>query len=207
MTNTTRTSAAVQEVNVSLQPLSRRRFLKYGLWLSAGAIALVAGGFSWLRRSPLDEQAVPAGLSHLQPAHYHLFRQLAQVMLPVDGTTLLPADQIDIAARVDQLLAGIDAAPRKQLLTGLTLLDNLAVLGGGHGGRLVDMPAADAAAYIDRWVNSSIFPLRAIANAAGRLVKTAYWSDPQTWSAIDYPGPVTRARGIPSLGNAPMPIR
>lgn len=185
--------------------LSRRRLLKTTLWLGAGLSTVAVGGFAWLRRSPVDQLARPAGISLLSAPHYHLMRKLARVMLPVAGTTLPLPEQVDVAARVDRLLAGLRPDIRDQLFMGFTLFDNLSVLSGGHYGRFVDLPDDAAAAYLDRWMNSGLYPLRAVASAAARLVKTAYWSHHDTWAALGYPGPVTRPRGIPSLGNAPLP--
>lgn len=184
---------------------SRRGFLKTTLWLGAGATAAVAGGFAWLRRSPVDDLPLPEGIRHLSAAHYRLMSKLARVILPVGGTTLPLPEQVDVVRKVDQLLAGLRPDIRKQLFMGFSLFDNLSVFSGGHYGRFVDLPDADAAAYLDRWMNSDLFPLRAIASASARLVKTGYWTHPETWVALGYPGPVTRARGIPSLGNAPLP--
>ncbi len=184
---------------------SRRSFIKTTLWLGAGSTAVIAGGFAWLRRSPVDALALPAGIRHLSAAHYHLLARLARVVLPVAGTTLPLPEQVDVVRKVDQLLDGLRLDIRKQLFMGFSLFDNLSVFSGGHGGRFVDMPDAEAAAYLDRWMNSSLFPLRAIASAAARLVKTGYWTHPETWAALGFPGPVTRVRGIPALGNAPLP--
>lgn len=190
-----------------MKPVTRRRFFGRLLWVGAGSTAIVAGGFAWLRRSPHDSIALPAGIIYMKAAHYQLFEKLITVMLPVAGTSLFPPSQLPISAKVDSLLAGIRPEVREQLLMGLSLFDNLAVLGGGHMGRFVDLPDEDARAYLTRWMNSSLFPLRAIASAAARLVKSAYWSFPVTWTAIGFGGPVSRRQGIPMLGNAPLPGR
>lgn len=185
--------------------LSRRSFLRTTLWFGVAATAAAAGGFAWLRRSPADALPLPAGIRHLSATHYQLVDKLARVILPVAGTDLPALTQVPVAARVDRLLDGLRPDIRQQLFMGFTLFDNLSVLSGGHYGRYVDLPDDAAAAYLDRWMNSSLYPLRAIASAAARLVKTGYWTDTATWAALGYPGPVTRVRGIPALGNAPLP--
>ena len=74
------------------QGMARRRFLKWGLLGSAGVAAVAAGGFALLRRSPLDQQSSPAWAKGLSDAEYHLFNRARQVLLPVDGTALLPSE-------------------------------------------------------------------------------------------------------------------
>ena len=76
------------DVSATLAPLGRRRFLKVALWSSAGVLAVAAGGFSLLRRSPHDSDPVPADLKHLTPAQYRLFQRLADVLLPASGEWL-----------------------------------------------------------------------------------------------------------------------
>ena len=98
---------AVGEVSAALAPLSRRRFLKTGLLVTAGATAALAGGFALLRRSPRDQVAAPPGLKHLQPAHYHLFARLAEVLLPTAGTALFPFGKVPVVANVDAILGAL----------------------------------------------------------------------------------------------------
>ncbi|MDZ4296805.1 MAG: hypothetical protein U0998_10100 [Moraxellaceae bacterium] len=197
--------ATLQHIQNNLKPLARRRFLKWTLGISASLVAVCAGLFSWRRLSPVDRLPVPDDLLHISTAHYHLFNRLAEILLPTEGSDMLPVQQIPVAVRVDQLMFGIEPSVRKQLLTGLSLFDNMSVIRFSNASRFVDLSTEDATRYMDDWVNSPIFALRAVASAAGRLVKTAYWSAPETWPAIGYSGPVTSVRGIISLGNSPLP--
>lgn len=175
------------------------------LWAGAGISVLVGGGFTWLRRSPLDQLALPADIRYLSSAQYQLVEKLIQVLLPVNDSGLYAPDKLPVVAKVDALLGTIRRDIRQQLLIGLTLFDNLAVLGGGSFGRFVDLSAPNASDYVSRWMSSSVFPVRAIASSAARLVKSAYWSFPETWPAIGFAGPVTQPQGIAALGNAPLP--
>lgn len=189
-------------LRADLAPLSRRRFLRWGL----GATAVAVGGFALLRRSPLDKLPLPAGIATLSVQEYALFNRLAHIILPTEGSALLDPAQVPVAANVDQLLANLRPDIRQQLGVGLALFDNAAVLTGGHFGRFVDLPDAEATAYLDTWINSSVPPQRAIAGAAMRLVKTAYWQDPRTWPAVGFEGPVSRRLGIAMQGNTPLPV-
>lgn len=185
--------------------VSRRGFIRTGVWLSVGVAASAVAGIAYLRRSPLDIITAPEGLRVLSASQYQLFQRLGEICFSVDGSTLLPTSKVPIGLQVDSLIAGVRVDVRKQLLVGLDLLDNAAVLTSGQWSRLVDMPDDAARTYLDSWTNSSVSVFRAIANAATRLTKSAYWENPSTWEAIHFPGPVTGPRGIERLGNAPRP--
>lgn len=195
---------AAGEVVAALAPLSRRRFLKTGLLVTAGATAALAGGFALLRRSPRDAVVAPAGLKHLKPAHYQLFARLAEVLLPTTGTALLPAGKVPVVANVDAILGALEPSVRQQLAMGLSLFDNAAVL--GHWKRFVDLPDDEARAYVSDWVNSDVMPKRAIGFVVSKLTHTGYWMDERTWPAIEFDGAVTKKWGIPSRGNQPLPV-
>lgn len=185
--------------------VSRRGFIRSGVWLGLGVAAAGVAGLGYLRRSPRDALSAPEGLRVLSASQYQLFQRLGEICFPVANSILQSAADLPIGLQVDGLIAGVRADVRKQLLIGLDLLDNAAVVTGGHWQRLVDMPDDAARSYLDDWTNSSVSVFRAIANAATRLTKSAYWANTSTWAAIDFPGPVTITRGIERLGNAPSP--
>jgi hypothetical protein len=190
-----------KSLHADLAPLSRRRFLRWGL----GLTALAVGGFAVLRRSPLDSTPLPATVRHMSLPEYLLISRVASVMLPTAGTAMLDPQQVPVAANIDHVFKNLEPDVRKQLGVGLALFDNMAVLTGGHRSRFVDLPDASARVYLQEWISSDRLPQRAIALALTRLASTGYWSDPQTWPAVGYDGPVSRKWGIPSQGNAPLP--
>lgn len=195
---------AASEVTSTLAPLSRRRFLKSALWATAGVSAVLAGGFTLLRRSAHDAEPVPAGLVHLDPSHYRLFQHLAVVLLPTAGTMLTSAELIPVARHVDAILGALDVDIRKQLAMGFGLFDNAAVF--THGKRFVDLPVAEAQAYVSDWVNAGNLAKRSIGLVVSKLTHTGYWMDAATWSPIEFDGPVSKKWGIPSRGNQPLPV-
>jgi hypothetical protein len=184
--------------------LSRRRVLKTLLWGSAGAAALTAGGFAWLRRSPVDRLPAPEHLQHLSASEYHLFKRAIEVLLPTDGTTLTPVEQIPVIDYIDQLMGLVDPVIREELGIGLTLFDNAAVIVGLHGRRFVDLSTADAVRYFDNWSRGNTVQ-RTLATVVKKFVYVSYWRDPATWPPIQFDGPVSDRWGIPSLGNTPIP--
>jgi hypothetical protein len=192
------------EVAAAIAPLSRRRFLRVVLWTTAGVTALAAGGFAILRRSPRDGLEAPANLSHLDASRYQLFVRLAEILLPVTGTALLPVEKVPVVANVDAILGALHPDVRKQLFMGLSLFDNAAV--AGHWKRFVDLSDADALAYVSDWLNSDVMPKRAIGFVVTKLTHTGYWMDERTWPAIEFDGAVTKKWGIPSRGNQPAPV-
>lgn len=194
---------AAADVEATLAPLSRRRFLKTTLWATAGIVAVAAGGFAWLRRSPLDEMPVPADLKALSAGHYRFFHRMADLLLPTAGTAFVPVADIPVARHVDGLLAALDPAIRQQLATGLSLIDNAAVF--SHGCRLVDLAPEAAQAYVNDWVNSGTMVKRALGAVVSRLVHTGYWMDERTWPALEFDGAVSARWGIPARGNQPLP--
>lgn len=200
---TIKTKEVAADIEATLAPLSRRRFLKASLWVSAGAVTLAAGGFAWLRRSPIDEMSAPDGLLALTADQYRFFHRMADLLLPTAGTALVPASEILVADHIDDLLAVLDADIRKQLGIGLSLIDNAAVF--THGCRLVDLSPEKAQAYVNDWVNSDTLMKRALGGAVSRLVHTGYWMDERTWPTLEFDGAVSVRWGIPSLGNQPLP--
>lgn len=194
---------AAADIASALAPIGRRRFLRMGLWTAAGVSAVAAGGFALLRRSPRDALPMPAGLNWMTPQQHQLFSRLAQVLLPTQGTPLVPIERVPVVANVNAILGALAPAVREQLAMGFALFDNAAV--AGHWHRFVDLPDEAALAYINDWVNADLMPKRAIGYALTKLTHTAYWMDSQTWPAVEFDGPVTKKWGLPSLGNQPLP--
>lgn len=193
-----------QDIARTLAPVSRRRFLKWGLWGTAGVLAVAGGAFSFLRRSARDDLPLPAGISSLSRQEYQLFLRLAQALLPVAGHTGFPAvEKLPTLQNIDRLLAGMTPSVRKDFGMGLSLLDNAAVL--KHGKRLVDLDDEGVRSYMTSWISSGVFVQRALAYAASKIVYTGYFQDSASWAALEYDGPVSRRWGIPMQGNSPLP--
>ncbi|MED5431374.1 MAG: hypothetical protein VX920_03455 [Pseudomonadota bacterium] len=184
------------------QGMARRRFLKWGLLGSAGVVAVAAGGFALLRRSPLDDRSAPDWAEGLSRVEYHLFNRARQVLLPVDGTALLPSEQVPVVRNIQTLLGYLHPSMRKELSAGLGLFDNAAVLTRGR--RFVDLADEDARAYFDAWGRGNVVQ-RTLATVIKQLVYSAYWQDSSTWPATEFDGPVSDKWGLAYLGNAPLP--
>lgn len=182
--------------------VTRRRFLKWAFAGSVGVVAVAAGGFAWLRRSPLDEQPKPGWADGLSRQEYHLFDRARLVLLPTAGTGLIANDQVPVVENVQRTLAFMDPASRKDVAMALALFDNAAVL--RHGQRFVDLSDVRARAYFEHWGAASAVQ-RTVASVIKQLVYTSYWRDQSTWPPIEYDGPVSDRWGLAYLGNAPLP--
>lgn len=197
-----------QQADAAVAPLaalSRRKLLKMALWGSAGVAVVAGGSFALLRRSPLDAEPAPAHLKHLSASEYHLFRRAIEVLLPVEGTPLTPVEQVPVIDNIDHLMGLLDPAIRQELGAGLALFDNAAVFAGLHGRRFVDLDDEAATRYFDRWSEGNTIQ-RTLSSVVKKFVYVSYWRDPATWGPIRFDGAVSDRWGIPSLGNAPLPV-
>lgn len=183
--------------------LPRRRWLRGMLAGAVAGVTLVGGGLGWLLGRP-SVRSRAAGFATLTVAEQQLFSALLPALLPVAGTALPAPTQLPVLPAVDGLLAGLAPDVRQQAGLALQLLDLGAV--PGYGGRLSQLPVADAQRYLDDCLRSATGMRRAMAMLAKKLVAVAYWQQPSTWAPLDYDGPVSRRLGIPALGNAPLPV-
>lgn len=196
--------AAAQQAVAPLAELTRRRFLKTALWGTAGLAVLAGGTFAVLRRSPLDSLPLPDDIRHLSAHEYQLFRRASEVLLPLEGTSLTPLEEVPVVRNVDRMMGLLPAHIRKDLGAGLALFDNAAVVSGWHGRRFVDLEADAARAYFDRWSEGNVIQ-RTLNTVIKQFVYVSYWREPDTWPPVAFDGPVSDRWGIAYLGNTPLP--
>lgn len=189
------TSAALERIH----QLSRRDFLK-----AAGCLAVVASIGTGLLGTTQALAGMPAGIQVMSASEYEVMHRLLEVMLPTEGSTLVPPDRIPVMQTLDAAL--LDKM-EPHLLTGLK--GGIAYFNEGSGaeyGRtFVELTDEEAKAFCDAWADSDEVPQRALAVGLKKLVGLAYWANPSTWEPLGYGGPVTEKWGLESLGNAPLP--
>ena len=197
----------VHPADAEIRALSRRRFLKTALAVSAAGIAVLGGTFAFLARSPKDAQPKPASIAALSDSEYHLFVAVCAAALPGEDNAqgLVPWTQLPVLANIYHLIAGVPADARGDVTKAFVLLDNAAIVSGLHGRRFVDLTVEDARAYLVAWNHGNEIQ-RAISNLARKLAYIAYWRESVTWPAIEYDGPVVAKWGLPRYGNAPLPL-
>jgi hypothetical protein len=160
----------------------------------AGATLLaVAGSVPLaLRRTKLRE--VPAGrpLQFFTPAEYSIWAAVADRVLaeekPSGGPT--PA-QIDVAARADAFLAPLPENDRKDLKQLLALFDNalFSALQGGPPRPFTAMSPEQQDEHLRRWQTSRFALQRTGYQAMKRLCCALFFSAPETYAGVGYPGP------------------
>ncbi len=135
-----------------------------------------------------------------------LIERFTEVYLPTDGSSLKPLAEVPVTDGVAHALSLLDEATLDQVRVGLKLFDYGSVLIGFHFARFVNLSEADRLDYIRRWERGAEIQ-RGVVGVLKKLVCFGYWGDIDAGRAIGYPGPVSVAGGVPSLGNAPMPAR
>jgi hypothetical protein len=165
---------------------SRRAVLKLGLGglLVAGA---AAGG---LQAWPGASAEAPAVLQVLSPRAHAILVAVAEAVCP-DGPPWPSPTALGVAAKVDAVLARMDAADADQIVVALHLLES--ALAGAildqRVGPFSSRPLALRRRSLEGWKISAL-PVRQTAFKALRgLCATAYFADPRTFAAVGYPGP------------------
>lgn len=183
-----------------IERMGRRDFLKFG-GVAAGLAAAMASGLL----SPGQAfAAVPVGIRFMSESEYAVFRRVMEVMLPVDGSRLLPLKDVPVLQTLDAaLLATMEPHVLDGLKGGIAYFNDgpLASLGK----RFVELSDAEAGRFMDAWADSKELPQRALAVGLKKLVGLAYFANPPTWAALGYDGPVSERWGLKPQGNAPMP--
>jgi hypothetical protein len=175
----------------AIRGLNRRHFLQAAAALgAAGTLGTVS--------------ASTPSMKFVGETEARVFQKLLEVMLPVEGSPLLPPAQVPVLQTLDAALLG---TMEPHILQGLK--GGIAYWNDGpkaqFGRTFVDLGTADATRFCDLWANGSEVPQRALSMGLKKLVSLAYFANPPTWGPLGYGGPTTRARKIPSLGNAPLP--
>ena len=170
---------------------SRRGLLKKSV---AGATLLALAGSVplALRRTKLRELPTHGPLQFFTPAEYSIWAAVADRILaeekPSGGPT--PA-QLDVAARADAFLAPLPDTDRKDLKQLLALFDNalFSALQGGPPRPFTAMSPEEQDAQLRRWQNSRLTLQRTGYQAMKRLCCALFFSAPETYASVGYPGP------------------
>lgn len=189
---------ATHQALAQIARMGRRDFLRFGL----AAAGLAATGS--LLAPNAAQAALPAGITVMNEAEYAVFNRLLAVMLPTEGSALVPTAQIPVMQTLDAaLLATMEPHILKGLKGGVQYFNDGPQ--ARYGKRFTELDDATAARFCDDWANAPEAPHRALAMGLKKLVGLAYWANPPTWAPLGYDGPVSQKWGLKSLGNAPMP--
>jgi hypothetical protein len=169
----------------------RRGFLKKGIL--GGALLLIGGGAGLALRGTRLGKPARKPLRLLSPAEHAVLAAIAARVVPGEGAPAAwpSAEAVDCAGKIDALLALAHPAVGEDFKRLLGLFEN------GLTGLFVDhsptpftrLEPADQDARLEAWRRSRLALLRSGYQALVRLVHAAYFSSPEVYPAVGYPGP------------------
>ncbi len=190
----------ILDVAEDIRLMARRDFLKLSS-LAAGLAAASAGGLLVPGRALA---AVPDGIAHMTPGEYAVFHRLMEVLLPTEGSTLVPPQDLPVLQTVDGgFLAGMPPHVLDVVKGGVAYFNEAPK--AAFGKPFTDLSDADAVAFCDAMASSDEAPARGLFTALKFLVVTAYWAIPPAWVPTGFDGPVFDKWGLEYAGNAPLP--
>ena len=170
----------------------RRSFLKKGLL--GGALLLVGGALPVALRSSADGPRPRRPLRLFTAREHAIFAAVAARIVPGDAALAAgwpSAEALDCAGKADALIARVHPAVGAELRQLLRLFEN------GLGGLLTNLrptpftrlPPADQDARLEAWRHSRVALLRSGYQAMKRLAQATYYSSPEIYARVGYPGP------------------
>ena len=170
--------------------LERRRFLKRGLL--GGAALVLVGNLPFLLRTPAV-RFEPRGKLRLLPREEHAILAAAAARLcpgPHAGPDWPTADAVDCAGKIDALMAQVHPDVGKDFRRLLRLVES-SYLGTFLAGSPRPFTRADGDEQdrrLEAWRRSRSALLRSGYQALKRLAHATYYSSPEVYALIGYPG-------------------
>jgi hypothetical protein len=190
-----RQAADLTTVVAAIGRLQRRDFLRFAG--AAGVACSLAGAAG---------AGLPSGVKFMSESEAAVFTRLAQVVLPVGGSPLVPWTSDGLLQTLDgALLAGMEPHILAGLKGGVKYFDDGPM--ATYKKRFTELSDAEATQFCDAWGASTEPPQRGLAMGLKKLVQLSYWANPATWAPLGYDGPMTQRLGIKRIGNAPLPTR
>jgi hypothetical protein len=171
--------------------ISRRTLLKAGIAGGAGLLLV-----RWLYTSTTTPPPIPPS-GTLDARARAVVAAIAPVMLAGAMSSGDPGLLQDLVAGVEQALAGLPPAARKeidQLFALLSFAPSRALIAGVWSPWHEASPAS-IAAFLDRWRESRLTLLRSAYGALHQLVFAAWYGNATAWAAIGYAGPPSLEAG------------
>lgn len=164
--------------------MERRRFLKG----SVGGLALL--GLGTVLPAGCRSYPKPAvSLRFLNPREYAIMNALADRLVDGRGSVGPGAERIDVAARVDALVADWDADAQGQLRIMLRVFEHGTYLFDLQRKRFTRLKAKQQDEYVAGWMNSTLGARRIAFRALKALAAAGFYQDPRTWAPLGYDGP------------------
>jgi Gluconate 2-dehydrogenase subunit 3 len=175
----------------------RRRLLKRGL--VGGALLVLCGLAPLALRSTLVRSKPRRALRLLSEDEHAILTAVAARFAPGDGAgpTWPTSDALDCAGKIDALLATTHPEVGAEFRRLLRLFES-AVFGLAFTGTPTPFTRLDAAAQdarLEAWRRSRLALLRSGYQAMKRLSHAVYYSSPEVYALVGYPGPPEVPRG------------
>ncbi len=171
--------------------LDRRKFLKRGL-VGGGLLAL-AGTLPFAFRTTAPGPQPRRALRLLTQKEYSVLAAVAARLVPGGGAapSWPSAEAVDCAGKIDALLATVHPDVGGDFRRLLRLFESgfLGTFVAASPRPFTRAAPADQDARIEAWRRSRLTVLRGGYQALKRLTHAAYYSSPEVYARIGYPGP------------------
>ena len=171
--------------------LDRRRFLRRGLF--GGALLLCAGSLPFVFRTTRRGSAPRAPLKLLSADEHAVLAAVAARVVPGDGADARwpRAEALDCAGKIDALMATVHPDVGNDFRRLLHLVESgfAGLLFAGSPRPFTRAAPAEQDARLEAWRRSRLAVLRSGYQALKRLAHATYYSSPEIYDLIGYPGP------------------
>jgi hypothetical protein len=171
--------------------LPRRGFLKKGLL--GGALLLMGGASGIALRGTRLGPPPRRPLELLSREQHAVMAAIAARVVPGPGAppTWPSAEAADCAGKIDHLLATADPAVGKEFRQLLGLFENglAGLILSGQPTPFTRLSPAEKDARLESWRRSDLALLRSGYHALVRLSTATYYSSPEVYPLVGYPGP------------------
>ncbi len=175
----------------------RRSLLKKGIF--GAALLLIGGAVPIALRGGLDRARPRAALKLFTAHEYAIFAAIAARIVPGDGADAAwpTAEALDCAGKADALMA------KSHPTVGAELRQLLRLFESGLSGLFTNaqptpftrLAPAEMDARLETWRHSRLALLRSGYQALKRLAQATYYSSPEVYARVGYPGPPALPKG------------
>jgi hypothetical protein len=169
--------------------LSRRGLLKTGV--VGAAILAVAGPLALLSRAGRSPRQPRRTLHALSLYEHEIFAAAAARLVSGDARDWPSADDLDVAGKLDGLIARLHPRATKDLRRVLHVFESAltGVVTIGSARTFTTSSPADQDSRLQAWRHSRVALFRSGYQAMKRLSHAIYYSSPEVYPHVGYPGP------------------
>jgi len=157
-----------------------------------GTVLLAVGGpLALLSRSGRTPRASGRALLALSPYEYEIFSAVAAQLVPGDAPTWPTAEALDVAGKLDALIARLHPRATKDLRRLLHVFESAltGLVSIGSPQTFTKSSPDEQVRRLDAWRHSRVALFRSGYQAMKRLSVAIYYSSPETYPYVGYPGP------------------